>query len=383
MNKKGLFLIIAILILITISINVIVFTILENKAKGNKNESIKGEDSVMDRNLDPSKINIVPTMNDKITSDNASWSGTFQLVWNDMKNEIVEQDIVFDPQIEMAENLNKEDFNEKMLSDEYYYKTFGIKTLELKEKIEKAIKEKFNQNSDILDDFDWSEDALDDPNNPFVTRYFLYTMLYREFDFLSKFDELEKGKFGKNFDDIKYFGISEETNEKVRDQIRVLYYNSNNDFAILVETKNNDELIYVKNPNGNTFNEIYENMNKESDKYNGSMKLSKIDKFKSPYLDFDEKIEYTDIQKKVFPTKDGEAVIEKAIQTIKFSLDEKGGTIKSEAGIDMIRVTSALISEDEKPRYFYLDDTFTMFLREKGKELPYFASKIQDISLFQ
>ena len=38
---------------------------------------------------------------------------------------------------------------------------------------------------------------------------------------------------------------------------------------------------------------------------------------------------------------------------------------------------------NEKPRYFYVDDTFAMFLKEKGKELPYFAGKIQDITKFQ
>lgn len=31
-------------------------------------------------------VNVVPTMNDKITSDSA-WCGTFQLVWNDMVKE--------------------------------------------------------------------------------------------------------------------------------------------------------------------------------------------------------------------------------------------------------------------------------------------------------
>ena len=109
-------------------------------------------------------ITIVPTMDDKITTD-SSWCATFQLVWNDMKNEIVKTDVVFNPQLEMVENLNKESFTEDMLSDEYYFKIYGFKNLELKEKIQKGIKEKFNQTSDILDDFDWNNDALDDPTS--------------------------------------------------------------------------------------------------------------------------------------------------------------------------------------------------------------------------
>src|SRR5699024_7252517 len=52
---------------------------------------------------------------------------------------------------------------------------------------------------------------------------------------------------------------------------------------------------------------------------------------------------------------------------------------KSEAGM-MVRKEAAIIQE---PRNFIIDDTFTIFLKEKGKDLPYFASKISDISKVQ
>ena len=120
-----------------------------------------------------SKVTVVPTMNDTLTAD-SSWCGTFQLVWNDMKKELVGGDVVFknDPELAMVKNLNKEDFNESMISDQYYFKIYGLKSLELKKKIEDGIKAKFNQTSDILDDFDWSEDGLDNPDDPDVSRYF-------------------------------------------------------------------------------------------------------------------------------------------------------------------------------------------------------------------
>ena len=67
---------------------------------------------------------------------------------------------------------------------------------------------------------------------------------------------------------------------------------------------------------------------------------------------------------------------------IKFSLDEKGGEIKSEAAID-ISTSSIGSFIKEKPRYFYLDDTFAIFLKEKDKDKPYFAARIDDITKFQ
>lgn len=332
-------------------------------------------------------ITIVPTMRDTITSD-SSWCGTFQLVWNDMRDTVVKKDIIFNPQEKMAENLNKKDFTEDMISEEYYFKTYGIKSLELKEQIENGIKEKFNQESDILEEFGWSENELDDPNNSDERRYIFYAMLYRKFEFLKEFDKLENGDFGNKYKDVKYFGIDENTKESVGSQIRVLYYNSKDDFAIIVNTKSNDEVIFCKNPQGKTFNEIYGNMNKESENYTGSSEFKDVDEFKAPNLTFNEKREYTELQGKEFETADpvyDKAIIEKAIQTIKFSLDEKGGEIKSEAGIDILAKATSIGEKEEKdkPRYFYVDDTFAIFLREKGKALPYFAGRVEDITKFQ
>lgn len=162
-NKKLLISIIIITLLIIIILTLILIS--KNRIKKTTNlEKTTG-------------ITVVPTMNDKITAD-SSWCGTFQLGWNDMKNEVVKQDVVFTPQLEMVENLNKEDFDESMLSEEYYYKIYGLKTLELKSKIENGIKEKFNQTSDILDDLDWSENGLDNPNDVGSKRYFfLYNVI--------------------------------------------------------------------------------------------------------------------------------------------------------------------------------------------------------------
>lgn len=372
MNKKRKILIIfGILIILFI----IVFVLI-NKAnifskKVTKLQSVEG-------------ITVVPTMNDTITAD-SSWCGTFQLVWNDMKNEVVKKDVIFNPQLDMVKNLNKEDFNETMLSEDYYYKIYGLKSLALKEQLENGLKEKFNQTSDILNDFNWSESELDNPNNPNVRRYFFYTMLYRKFEFLQEFDKLDNGKFGNKYKDVQYFGIDENTEDSVGNQITVLYYNSKDDFAIIVNTKTDDEVIFCKSPNGSNFNEIYENMNNESNKYTGSRSFKNVDEFKAPNLDFDEKKEYTELANKEFKTADpyyDTAEIQKAIQTIKFSLDEKGGEIKSEAAIDMtIGVTS--VPKADEPRYFYVDDTFAIFLREKGKTKPYFAGRIDDITKFQ
>ena len=315
-------------------------------------------------------ITTVLSLEDEI-QDNTIWCGTFQLIWNDLKNDLAKQDIVFSPQLKVVENLNKETFKTSDISDKYYYKKVGSPSLELKKDIEKAIKDKFNETSDILDDFDWeNRDSKD---------YFLYAMLKKEFQFEKAFEDLELGQFGK-YENIKYFGIKEKTKE-LKNQVSVLYYNSKDDFAIKLKTKQEDEVFLCKNPIGTTFNDIYNNMLKQEEKYEGSNNIQEGETLKIPNIKLKEKNEFTDIQNKDFLFSNGDIyMIEKAIQTIEFELDKTGGKIKSEAGM-MANYESAIIIDEV--REFLIDDTFAIFLKEEGKNTPYFAGKINDITKFQ
>lgn len=379
--KKTVIYFIIICIILAIVGMVVYKVVLDKEPNKEASNPEPSAESKIDKPEAKEGLYIVPTMQDAIAEDSL-WCGTFQLVWNDMKNEVVKQDVAFNPQEEMATNLNKEEFKADMLSEEYYYKKWGFKSLELKQEIEEGIKEKFNQESDILNDFDWSEGELNNPNDPSMDRYFFYVMLYRKFEFLQVFDKLDKGTFGEEYSDISYFGINSNTKEEVGEQIKVLYYKSQNDFAISIKTKTNDEVIVYKNPQGTTFKEMYDNLNKEASIYEGNTSFAETDEFKVPNLTFNEKREYTELENKPFATEKGHGVIVKAIQTIRFSLDEKGGEIKSEAGIDMKNLAAVLPTE-MAPRYFYLDDTFAIFLKEEGKDVPYFAGRIEDITKFQ
>ena len=72
-------------------------------------------------------LNIVPTYISKI-ENNSVWCPTFQLIWNDLKNQIIGQDIEFieDKDNQYVNDLNKETFNAKMINDKYYYKGLEV-----------------------------------------------------------------------------------------------------------------------------------------------------------------------------------------------------------------------------------------------------------------
>ena len=316
-------------------------------------------------------IDVALTLEDEI-GENAAWCGTFQLIWNDLKNELAKQDIIFSPQPKTVDNLNKETFDASQLSEDSYYKVYGHPTFTLKEEIEKALEEKFGETSDILDDFEWSEQNNQD--------YFLYTMLKKEFEFDNEFTDLEKGKFG-NYEDVSYFGINEATDDRVGRQVEVLYYHSVNDFAIKLITKGNDEIIINKGGDGTTFKAIYDHIKEEEGKYQGRRMLMEGENLKIPNLQFKIKEEIKDVENKPFRFSTGEEyVIDKAIQTIEFELNKKGGKIKSEAGMTNRAIS---IQMEEEKREFSVDNTFSIFLIERGKDTPYFAAKISDITKFQ
>lgn len=254
--KKGLKILIGVLIII-----VIFGIILYGKTKFVSDENNKNNDNNVVKNTNTSNITTTLTLDDEIKNDTI-WCGTFQLIWNDLKNELVKQDIIFKPQLKVIENLNKETFKTTDISDKYYYKKYGVPSIALKNEIERAIKDKFNETSDILDDFNWEDES----------EYFLYAMLKKEFKFETTFEELDNGTFGM-YDNIKYFGIKSNDSEELREQVNVLYYNSKDDFAIKLKTKQEDEVILCKNPKGNTFSDIYKNMKEQEEKYDGYKKM--------------------------------------------------------------------------------------------------------------
>lgn len=318
------------------------------------------------------QMDVVLSLEDQVTTDSI-WCGTFNLIWNDLKNNLAKQDIVFTPQLEAVTNLNKGTFTTKDISAESFYKVYGNPSLKLKGEIEKAIKEKFNETSDILDDFNWEGASPKD--------YFLYAMLKKVFEFPKEFTDLGKSNFA-SYNNIEFFGINDTTKSEVREQVKVLYYNSEDDFAIKLVTKGNDEVIISKGNNASTFKDIYNEIMNQELNYQDNKNFGQKDTLKIPNISFKIKKEFTDLENKEFYFSNGDTyVIDMALQTIEFDLDKKGGRIKSEAGIGL-KYTS-VEPKEEIIRHFNVDNTFAILLKEKDKNLPYFATKISNIKNVQ
>ena len=310
-------------------------------------------------------LELLPTMTTETNSQNRVWVGTFQLVWNEIVDNVVKNPVQFvDFDSLMAKNLNKKEFIKNNISSNSYYTKYGIVSPQLKKEIAKAIKKKFRETSDILDMFDFTKK----PNDIFV-----YAMLKKDFKFLSAFDKLPQGCFGENRTPVKYFGIKDNSNEKLYKNVEVLFYNNDNDFAVKFLTKGNDEVLLYRTNDDKTFDKYFQDINQKSKDYTGSKSFDKGDNLMVPDINFYKMGGFEELEgHKILNTN---FYIDKTVETIDFKMNNEGVKLKSEAAV-MVRCMSLA---PQSGRYFMFNDTFVLFLIEKGQKVPYFAIRVHDV----
>ena len=312
---------------------------------------------------------ILPTMDTVSIAKNQVWVGTFQLIWNDLINEIIKHPVEYTTgKSDMAKALNKMDFKSSDLNESSFYKKLGLASPKLKKEIEKAIKDKFNEKSDILDKFDWT---------PAEQKYILYAMLKKDFEYIEVFEKLDDDKFNGSNGMVKYFGVKKDSLVRVKNSVGVLFYNNEKDYAIRLLSKQGDNVYLYRTNDSKTLDKLYSDMITKSKNYKGKKYLAKKDEFKAPFIEFKKERDFSELCNK--PIKNSQFMISKALETVQFKMTETGVKLKSEAGM-MVGLTCAP-GYVEKPRYFYFNDKYVIFLQEKDK--PYFAMKIEDAKALQ
>ena len=315
------------------------------------------------------KTKLTPIYTDKISTidSNKVWCGTFNLVWNDFVNDVIDGKIEFeDGYSELANELNKQEFTASELNENSYFKIHGIKNLELKNKIENGIKNKFNETSTILDKCDWNDINQD---------YVLYAMLKKQFNYLEKFSILKDDTFNSSIEKVKYFGLKPDNVQSASKNIEVLFYNSKDDFAIKLKTNEGEEVyLYRTSGEGKSFEENYIEMLDKEKKYTGDRYWNKADTLKIPFINVNDEINYDELCGRYI--KGTNIYIKQALQTINFELNNFGGSVKSEALIESTRQAVESIN-----REFKYDKDFILYLKEENKAKPYFALKVDNIDV--
>ncbi len=300
-------------------------------------------------------------------NENNIWVGTFQLVWNELIEKLG-MPIEFDNgKSELAENLNKKSFTKDSLHENSYYIKEGKIDSKLKAEIENDLKDKFNTNSEVLNNIDWKSGDTD---------YLLYSILKKKFTFKSPFIERHSQTFGLSNEKVKYFGLDASSIEDAFDQVTILFYNSNNDFAIKIDTLENEEVILYRTNNFKTFEENYIELENKANAFTGSKTMFRgKDDLKIPFIKVNAIINYDELcNRTIKNTK--QYCIKYAIQTVEFELNNYGGNLTSEALVNIYQGFYL-----ESPRAFDFTDTFILYLKETDKKQPYFALYVDNIDV--
>lgn len=310
-------------------------------------------------------IDVLPTMNWTSSAPNRIWVGTFQIVWNEFMDNIVKKPIKFvDYNSQVAKALNKQNFKKKNINENSYYTKYGSVSPELKAEIEKGIKEKFDETSDILDTMDWTASP---------DKILVYAMLKKDFKFLKAFDKLGEGPFAQNQTPVEYFGINSDSNKKLDKNLKVLFYNNENDFAVKLYTQDDDMVLLYRTNDDVTFDKYFKDIEKKANKYKGEKNFQKDDELKIPNISLYKEASFNDVEG--HQIKGTNLQIDRTIETVDFKMNNEGVELKSEAAI-IARMTALL---PEVNRRFYFTDNFVLFLIEKGQKVPYYAMKVNDV----
>ena len=311
------------------------------------------------------KAEITPTFTSKISTldTNKVWVGTFNLVWNDLMNDVIGGKIEFeDGPSQLADELNKQLFTVDQLNPNSYFKIHGVATQDFRSQIENGIKQKFNENSEVLDRVEWG--------NPDV--YVLYAMLKKQFNYLEGFPTLKENTFGDSEEKVKYFGIEPDTLQTSSKNVEILFYNSKEDFAIKLKTKEKEEVyLYRTSGENKSFEENYQEMLDKQAQYTGDKNWNEKDVLNIPFIKISDEINYDELCGRMI--KGTGSYIRQALQTVDFELNNYGGSVKSEALIEVLKNAVSTTN-----REFIYNDDFILYLKEEDKEKPYFALKVDN-----
>lgn len=314
------------------------------------------------------------------TAGNAAWCAPMQICWDNLANELNEgEPLAEEGKPAIVAELNHGHFEADMLSDDHYVTYSGPQTKAAKAEIEALIDERFGQASDILDMLEWVDDEAE-------ALILFYAMLYRKFTFTQPFDVLDPAPFGTEeggnlAEDVTYFGADDSSEPELLEMVTPVFWESDRRFAAQVYCEEGDILILARGLQGSTFDELWDDY---MDAIASSTGLSSVASFACPKLTIDVLTSYRDLEGLTFEVAAVDQIeIEKALQTLRFTLDETGGEIKSEAAIS-VRATG-LFLEEPTPHDFRFDDSFVLFLVDgtaTGEYYPYAGLLINDIKDF-
>lgn len=307
---------------------------------------------------------------------NVVYCSTFQLAWNLFQDDLIKEPIKLSGDPPIADHLNKQLSKASDISKDCYVAMWDELTPAFVQRINKALKKKFGDSGppEVKEE------------NPGIPTFMAYAYLQKDLRFPEEFEtckspltfylsnERNKGT------EVRAFWIPEWMDNKrkqraLRKQVLVIEYSDHDNFIVsLKTTRRKDEIILAKMKPKKTLRDTIAAVD-------SVVKTAKATSFEEgdvliiPRIDFFINHTFSELEGRHVLNKGwGDWFVSKAIQWIRFRLDERGAVLKSEARIDISM---------NGGRDFYFDCPFLIYFKEKGGEYPYFAMWVGNAELLE
>jgi len=305
---------------------------------------------------------------------NGLWCAVFQIGWDELKAQSGGLAPVLKP-LPIVDQLNSTPFDGNNLDPDSYKLLTGPadsqSTQVMREQIENVFLEVNPQ--------------LSENNNPLAVR--IYGALKKSIQFPSELTPMEPLAFrsATGIFMVESFGNeNEDAGEEsatLEDTVYVGDYISDDDCIIVLRTEGGreDEIILALVKPETTLKQCWQTVNERLESPHRNRVASSLRSGESiniPIIDLNVEHEFTELKDlmvieaaKNFPSR-----IEKASETIKFRLDERGADLLAQ--VDIVRVLGdfgdgGATFDPKKPRHFIFDRPFLLALREKSASQPY------------
>ena len=316
------------------------------------------------------KTKVTAHLNEQISSDNLIYCSTFQLVWNELST-FLKGRVSFTEQCSIVDELNKMSFTKEHLDESCYLTYADFISSGILDKIKTNLQQKFREISKLdLDPKSFSPDDI-----------LAYSFLLKILTFEKKFEELKDFSFcddGQGYTPVEAFGlktVKRDTEKKLRNQARVLYYSDDNDFTVSLRTLSQDYMVLAKTAPQSTLQETLSKV--RSNLWNDPDYLKNGETLQVPKLDFDLEHHYKELTGKIVcvDSKPTSYFVADAVQFIKFILNEEGAKLRSEAAMTL-RKCAAL--RPPTIRHFVFNKPFLLYLAQGKDAPPYFVAWISN-----
>lgn len=370
------FLLLTLLVLVVIYFSVKVTRIwISSNELSNQKENFSGNSNDLKNTV------IVPTLDSPIQSGkNTIWCSSFQLAWNEMKDNIVKEPILVKDAQDVCIRLNSAKQTKTDLLPESYYAAAG--------KVSDGIIQKIQ--ADMSNRFPSKQIPAFDSNDGLIAYSYLEAYIKFAIPFLQNDEPLRFTTSSGGQCSVNSFGIwgdSSSKKESLCKQVEVLYCKVEKtlrptEFALDLckYTEPYQVVLAVIDPAESleaTYNHLQSEI-KASQKQEGYKALAQFhsdDRLCVPDMFWNITHHFDELEGKPLQNPGAHGIsVSTAAQMIKFRLDRTGVTLESHA----IFVTLGM---ESFPRFFIFDKPFLLYLKMRNTEQPFFVMWVDNSEL--